>query len=200
MGEATNLRRDAGARWGAGQAVDTFELTKLAGAVLVAAMVTQIIDMVGNAVYGPEELEKSVYVATTETEAAAAAPAEGQAEPSLAALLAAAEVDRGRRIAKKCAACHDLTKGGPNKIGPNLWGMVGAPKAHREAFAYSTALSGLGGTWTYDELFRFLENPKAYAPKNKMVFPGVKKPADRADLIAYLRSLSDSPPPLPAVE
>lgn len=180
--------------------MDRFEFTKLAGAILLAVMVTTIIGMIGNAVYSPEELEKSVYiVAATEEEPAGAAPAEEE-EPSLAALLAAADADRGRKVAKKCIACHDLTKGGPNKIGPNLWGIVGAPQAGREDFAYSSALKGLGGTWTDEEIFRFLESPRAYAAKNKMIFPGVKNAADRADVIAFLRSLSDSPPPLPSPE
>ena len=126
---------------------------------------------------------------------AAAAPAGGG---DLAALLAAADPAQGQTVAKKCAACHNFEKGGPNKVGPNLWDIVGAKHAHKEDYSYSDAIKGMADKeWTYAELDAFLTAPKAYAPGTKMTFVGIKKPEDRAALIAYLRSLSDSPKPLP---
>ncbi len=113
-------------------------------------------------------------------------------------LLKAADPAAGAKVAAKCKACHGFDKGGPNKVGPNLWDIVGAKQAHLgDAFKYSDALKGLGGEWTYDALDKFLTAPKEYVPGTKMVFPGLKKPEDRAAVIAYLRSLSDSPKPLP---
>jgi cytochrome c len=130
--------------------------------------------------------------AATET---AAAPAGGG---DLAALLAAADPAQGQTVAKKCAACHNFEKGGPNKVGPNLWDIVGAKHAHKGDYSYSDAIKGMADKeWSYAELDAFLTAPKAYAPGTKMTFPGIKKPEDRAAVIAYLRSLSDSPKPLP---
>lgn len=127
----------------------------------------------------------------------AAAPGEGGAADGIAALLASADPANGEKIAKRCVACHSFDKGGPNKVGPNLWGIVGAPQAHSPDFKYSDALAGLGGTWTYQDLDAYIASPKDYAPGNKMAFAGLKKPKERADLIAWLRTLSDQPLPLP---
>ncbi|MFM9844341.1 MAG: c-type cytochrome [Dongiaceae bacterium] len=125
----------------------------------------------------------------------AAAPAGGG---DLAALLAAADPAQGQTVAKKCAACHNFEKGGPNKVGPNLWAIVGAKHAHKEDYAYSEIIKSMADKeWSYAELDAFLAAPKTYAPGTKMTFVGIKKPEDRAALIAYLRSLSDSPKPLP---
>jgi cytochrome c len=143
---------------------------------------------------------------TTETAAAPAEPA--AAEPTqqaaatgggdIAALLATADVAQGKAAAKKCAACHNFEKGGPNKIGPNLWDIVGAKHAHKEDFKYSDAIKGMADKeWSYAELDAFLTAPKQYAPGTKMAFPGIKKPEERAAVIAYLRSLSDNQKPLP---
>jgi cytochrome c len=128
-----------------------------------------------------------------EQQAAATPPGGGIGD-----LLKAADPAAGAKVAAKCKACHGFDKGGPNKVGPNLWDIVGAKQAHLgDAFKYSDALKGLGGEWTYDALDKFLAAPKEYVPGTKMVFPGLKKPEDRAAVIAYLRSLSDSPKPLP---
>jgi cytochrome c len=130
--------------------------------------------------------------ATTGEQTAATPPAGGVAD-----LVKAADPAAGEKVAAKCKACHSFEKGGPNKVGPNLWNIVGAKQAHLDDFKYSDAIKGLGGQWTYDELDKYLTSPREYAPGTKMVFPGIKKPEDRAAVIAYLRSLSDSPQPLP---
>jgi cytochrome c len=112
-------------------------------------------------------------------------------------LLASASADGGKKAFKKCKSCHSTEKGGKNKVGPNLWGIVGKAKASGAGYKYSGALKGLGGNWSYKDLDAFLTKPKAFAKGTKMTFAGVKSPADRAALLAYLRSLSGSPQPLP---
>lgn len=132
--------------------------------------------------------------AAASSEQTAAAPAGG----GLADLLKAADPAAGQKVAAKCKACHDFTNGGPNKVGPNLWDIVGAKHAHKADFSYSDALKGMADKdWSYEELDKFLSAPKDYAPGTKMAFAGIKKPEDRAALIAWLRSLSDAPKPLP---
>ena len=130
-------------------------------------------------------------------------PAEG-AKPEAAApaepiekLLASASVEKGETSAKKCIACHTFTKGGPNRVGPNLWGIVGRPKGSEAGFAYSDAIKKKGGNWTIDDLSAFLTNPRAFAPGTKMTFVGLSKGSERADVIAYLNTLADNPAPLP---
>jgi cytochrome c len=132
--------------------------------------------------------------------ATSAAPSGGPAAPEadLKILLASADPTAGEKVFTKCKACHNAEKGGANQVGPNLWNVVGAPIAHHEAYNYSAALAGKsGGKWTYDELNTYLTSPKSFAPGTKMTFAGLSKPEDRANVIAFLRSRSDSPPPLP---
>jgi len=133
--------------------------------------------------------------------AAPSAPAAATGGPSgegtVPALLASADAGDGKKIFRKCKACHTADKGGRHKVGPNLWDVVGRAKAGAGGYRFSGVLAGLGGTWTFADLDAFLARPKAFAPGTKMTFRGVKKAADRAALIAYLRSLSDSPKPLP---
>jgi cytochrome c len=117
--------------------------------------------------------------------------------------MAAALVDAGKTVFNKCAICHTVGKGEANKVGPNLWGIVGAVTAQHKDFQYSSAMAARGAEgkkWTYEELYRYLYAPKKYVPGTKMAFAGLKKDEDRANVIAYLRSLADSPLALPPVE
>ena len=145
--------------------------------------------------------ERPPRSAAVPAEAAAPAEATQQAAAtggSIAELLATADAAQGKTVAKKCGACHSFDKDGPNKVGPNLWDIVGAKHAHKADFNYSDAIKGMPDKeWTYAELDAFITAPKTYAPGTKMTFPGIKKPEERAALIAYLRSLSDNPKPLP---
>ena len=127
------------------------------------------------------------------------APAPAGAEP-IAVRMASADPKAGQADTMKlgCIACHSYNEGGKAGIGPNVYGVVGAPiGSHMEGYAYSAALKGKGGQWTYDELDKWLTKPAAYAPGTKMTYVGVADPKQRADLIAYLRTLSGSPVPLP---
>jgi len=130
------------------------------------------------------------------------APAAGAPAPDISALLASADVDAGKSDTAKlgCVACHSFNEGGKAGIGPNLYGIVGAPHAHMEGYAYSAVLKAKSGPWTYAELNEWLLKPSAYAPGTKMSFAGIANPKVRADVIAYLRSLSSNPEPLPAAD
>ena len=116
------------------------------------------------------------------------------------ALLEGADIAKGEKITKACAACHSFEKGGPVKQGPNLWNIVMADKAAAAGFDYSDALKEKGGKWDYDSLNKFLWKPKKYASGTKMNFIGLKKPEDRAAIIAWLRQQADSPAALPSAE
>lgn len=179
--------------------MDSFEINKMVGAALFALLIIMGVNQVGNMLVHPKKLAEAAYKIDVPDAPAAggAAPAAEEADPPVAGLLAAASVDGGKKAFGKCAACHSVDKGGPAKVGPNLYDIVQAPKGHMAGFAYSDGLKKTGGEWTYDSLYAFLKNPKAYAPGTKMAYAGSKSAKERADLIAYLRSLSDSPKPLP---
>ena len=98
---------------------------------------------------------------------------------------------------KQCFTCHTIDKGGPNKVGPNQWNIVGRKKASHEGFSYSSALQAKGGDWTYEDIDHMIYKPQAFVRGTKMAFAGLPKEQDRADVIAYLRTMSDNPPPLP---
>ena len=182
--------------------MDTFEWNKIAGGILAAMLALYVINGLGNLAVDPRAPETVAYpvremegVAAEATAAAEGAVAEEI--PSLAALLAAADVERGVKVARKCVACHTFEQGGKNKVGPNLWNVVGRDMAMMEGFSYSSAMKGAEGAWSFASLDEFLTRPKKFMPGNKMTFPGLKKAVDRANVIAYLRTLSDSPRPLP---
>ena len=118
----------------------------------------------------------------------------------LPVLLASASADSGAKIGKRCVACHTFDKDGPNRTGPNLWGIVGAPVAQKDGFSYSGALkdaASSGKIWGFEELDKYIENPKGYIPGNSMNFAGLKKPEQRAALLLYLRAQADAPAALP---
>ena len=121
-----------------------------------------------------------------------------EAEQPIAFYLASADPAHGEQVFKKCVACHTADKGGANMLGPNLWGVLGEPIGQGRGFAFSPALSGVGGTWTWDNMSEWLKSPKGFAPGTKMTFAGLGNPEDRAAVILFLNQKSDSPEPLPA--
>lgn len=172
---------------------------KVWGAALVALTVALAIGIGINEVTHSDHLDIKAYaVAVPESgETPAAAPAEEVLDP-VAPLLASADLAAGEKTFKRCTACHSIEKGGPNKQGPNLYGVVGNQPGTHDGFSYSDGIKALGGEWTYDKLNAFLAKPKDLVPDTKMNFPGFKSVKDRANVIAFLRAQSDNPVPLPA--
>ena len=178
-----------------------YELNKIAGAVLFALLVLFGTRTVSDIIFAPHAPEKPGYEIEVAEEATEGAPAPQQeAVVALANLLQQASVERGQRSAKKCAACHTFDQGGASRVGPNLYNMVGRPLGAEQGFAYSQALKDKGGAWNYEDVDHFIEAPRAYLPGTKMAFAGISRPAERADLILYLRSLSPDPAALPEPE
>lgn len=179
--------------------MDSFELNKMAGAVLFALLVLFGARTISDIIFAPHKPEKPGYEVAVPDHADTDAGKgdDGKDAVPLAVLLAGGSAEKGQSAAKKCAACHTFDSGGANKIGPNLHGIVGRALASVDGFSFSDALKNKGGSWGYAELDAFLANPKAAVPGTKMAFAGVKKAQERADVILYLRSLGGSPPPLP---
>jgi len=183
-------------------------VAKLLGAVVIAVGAASGAYAFGSVAVSPQSLPKNVFVVdmTTLAPPAAAAPMAGMAPMSAAAesitpiagLLASANTDAGQKYAKVCSTCHSFGKGEAAKMGPNLYGIVGLKHAHMEGYAYSAAMKSMAkDTWTFEELNHFLFKPSAHIPGTKMPFAGIKSDSDRANVIAWLRTLSDKPEPLP---
>jgi cytochrome c len=169
----------------------------IAGWVLAAGIAALGLSVVTGEYFHAERPEKMGYTVEG-VEAEAAAGDAVAAEQPAAFYLAKADPAKGADVFKKCGACHSDQKGGPNQIGPQLWGVVGRPVGTEAGFSYSDGLKAHTGPWTFDELFQWLKSPKAYAAGTKMTFAGLSKPEDRANVIAYLNTESDKPLPLPA--
>lgn len=177
----------------------SLEFNKALAAVLTAGIIASGTGVVSRMIYHPHVPEERAYpIDMTALEAAGGEAAQEQEETaSISELLATASADSGASVAKKCAACHNFEEGKGAKIGPDLWGVVGRDIASMPDFSYSSALSEKEGAWDYEKLNSFITSPRDWAPGTKMTFAGLRKGEDRADVIMYLRSLSDSPAPLP---
>lgn len=186
--------------------MDSFEFNKVLGALLGTAFVAFSISIVADSIFASPVPEKPGFAieAAEEGAGAAAGGAEAPAAISVAELLAKADAQAGEAVFKKCAACHSIEKGGPNKVGPDLWAVVNRPIASHEGFAYSGAMKEFsqGGSvvWDFEHLNNFLASPKGYIKGTAMGFAGVKKDEERANLLAYLNSQSDTPAPLPTAD
>lgn len=182
--------------------MDSFTINKIAGAMLGTFLFLFVIRLVSEQIFPESEshgAEKAEAEAPADgaTPGTAQAPAAAEAEISLAVALAAANADNGGKVFKKCGACHSVIAADGNKIGPNLHGVVGRKVASATGFSYSPGMTGHGGEWTAERLDKYLANPKAAVPGNKMAFAGLKKITERADVILFLRSNSPNAAPLP---
>lgn len=188
--------------------MNTMTLNKIAAAILLAGVIAMTTGFVTRLIHpaassghhGAHDGDKPrVLAAYVQEDAAGAssAPAAPAGPEPIAPLLAAADVAAGQKVFKKCAACHSVEKGGPNKVGPGLYGVVGNDIATHAGFSYSGVLEELPGAWDYAALNHFLWKPKDFAKGTKMAFAGIRRASDRAALIAYLRAQDDSPEPLP---
>jgi cytochrome c len=170
----------------------------VAGCVLASALLAMVIGKVSNAVVHPHKLDKPAIAVADEAAAPAAPGAPAQELAPIGPKLAGANIEKGKALyQQQCFICHTIDKGGANKVGPNQWDVVGKKKASHPGFSYSTALQAKGGEWTYEDLNHMIFKPTAFVRGTKMAYAGLAKEQDRADLIAYLRTMADSPKPLP---
>jgi cytochrome c len=178
--------------------VNSHDLNKVAMGVLMALLFVIGLNNLSEVVFHENPMEANAYpIDVASVASASVADVAMDAGHTIEEALQTASIDKGMSVFKKCAACHTPEQGGKNKIGPNLWGVVGKDIATTGEFGYSDAMLAQEGNWSYEFLNTYLTKPKDVIPKNKMVFAGLKKPNDRASVILYLRSLSNTPIDLP---
>ena len=180
--------------------MDSFELNKIIGAILLVALLVIGIGKVSDLVFKINKPEKSNYKVELDVESA---ETKGDEEPvqreivDIAALLSTGDLAHGEKVFKKCSACHSIKSGGGNKIGPALYNVVGRKVGVLDDYKYSKALAEYEKNWSFEELNGFLLKPKDWIKGTKMAYAGLRKEKDRASVILYLNKYSDSPLPLP---
>jgi cytochrome c len=177
--------------------MDSFELNKILGAILGTCLILLAVNISAGAIFAPVNPAKPGYDIPVPKEAAKGEAQPATKEEPIEVRLASASTDKGQNSAKVCLACHTFEKNGPNKVGPNLWGVIGRARGSHPGFAYSAAMKAKGGEWTVEDLDKFLTDPKGFVPGTAMGFAGFARGNQRADVIAYLNTLSDDPKPLP---
>ena len=182
--------------------MNSWEMNKVIGAVLGTVLFILAIKMIVMPVvfYVPPPSKPGYVVQgveeATNTSTAAQAPAQ-EAVPDFGTVLPKADMAAGQQVAQRCAQCHDWSKGGPDKIGPNLWSVIDRARGSKPGYAYSSAMSSAHDPWTFEKLFVYLKSPASLVPGTKMAFAGLRSTQDRINLLAYLRTQSDSPVPIP---
>ncbi len=180
--------------------MDSLEVNKAIASILVAGIAFMVSGFIGDILVAPHALKKpAIEIAGAPAETASAAQPQTPKAPPIVPLLASADVAKGKQLVETdCTICHTFNKGGQPKVGPNLYGIVGDPRAHEKGFDYTEGLQKLGGKWTYPHLDQWLYDPHTVVPGTRMAFSGIKNTKERADVIAYLRTLSPHPVPLPS--
>jgi cytochrome c len=176
--------------------MDSDFTNKILMAVLSTCLALVALNIAAGAVFSPEKPAKPGFEVAVQEHNTGEQKAQEPSQP-IEVRLASSSPERGQSAAKVCLACHSFDKGGPNKQGPNLWGVVGRPRASEPGFSYSAAMKAKGGEWSFEELDKFLTSPKSYIPGTAMGFAGLSRDTQRADVINYLHTLSDKPVDLP---
>ena len=179
--------------------MDSFELNKIIAAILMVALLVIGIGKISNVIFYVEKPKTPGYAVEIEQVASTSTSTENAAveKIDISSLMAMGDAAAGKKIFKKCAACHSITKGGKNKIGPALYNVVGRKVGEVTDYKYSKALAAYNKEWNFEELNGFLIKPAKYIKGTKMAYAGLKKEKDRASIIKYLNQNSDSPVPLP---
>ena len=177
--------------------MNSFELNKIMGALLATCLGVLTLNIAAGAIFTPGKLEKPGYAVAVPDKPGATDTAKPEPAEPLPVRLAVSDPQKGQAAAKQCAACHTFEKGGANRVGPNLYGIVDRAKGSVAGFNYSAALKAKGGSWTFDDLDQFVASPKAWLPGTSMGYAGLARGGQRADLINYLHTLADSLVPLP---
>lgn len=177
--------------------MNSFELNKILGAILGTCLIVLSLNIAAGAIFAPEKPAKPGYAIAVQEHGAGDKAVAKEPEQPMEAMMASASMEKGQATAKQCAACHTFEKGGPNRVGPNLWNIVGRPKASAAGFNYSAAMKAKGGAWTFGDLYAYLANPRGFIPGTNMTFAGLSRGQQRADVIDFLRSHADSPVPMP---
>ena len=179
--------------------MDSFELNKIIAAILMVALLVIGIGKISNVIFYVEKPKTPGYAVEVEQVASTSTSTENTAveKIDISSLMTMGDVVAGKKIFKKCAACHSITKGGKNKIGPALYNVVGRKVGEVTDYKYSKALAAYDKEWNFEELNGFLTKPAKYIKGTKMAYAGLKKEKDRASIIKYLNQNSDSPVPLP---
>ena len=179
--------------------MDSFELNKIIAAILMVALLIIGLNKVADGIFHVEKPEKPGYKieVVAQSTTSSSGTEEKTEEIDIAALMAMGDIDHGKKVFKKCAACHSIAQGGGNKIGPKLYNIVGRATGSISDYKYSKALASYGKEWTFEELNSFLIKPSTWIKGNKMGFAGLKKDEDRASVILYLNQNSDGPKELP---
>ena len=177
--------------------MDALRINKIAAALLSGVLLIMVFGKIGNILVNPKtEMSNAYPIEVPEKNQIKSKVVEEVVIEPILALLATADLESGQKISKKCVACHGFDAGGPNKVGPNLYNIVNKDQGKAD-YAYSKVLASLSGKWSYEELNKFLYKPKLYSKGTKMNYAGLSKTKDRANLIAWLRTKSDSPVSLP---
>jgi len=179
--------------------MDSFELNKIIAAVLMVALLVIGLGKFADGIFHVKKPKNPGYQVEVKTQLASKASqaTEVVEKINISALMAQGDIASGKKIFKKCAACHSINKGGPNKIGPALYDVVGRKVGALADYKYSKTLASYGKEWSFEELNGFLIKPSAYLKGTKMSYAGLRKEVDRASVIKYLNQKGDNPKPLP---
>jgi cytochrome c len=177
--------------------MDSFELNKIMGAILGTCLFVLSLSIVSNGIFAAHPPKKAGYEIAVKDDKAGATQAAAEPQIPLANLLNEANPEKGASVARQCVACHEFAKGGANKVGPGLYGVVNNDVGTHAGFNYSSGMKNKKGKWTFEDLDKFLENPSKTVPGTSMTFLGIRRATDRAAVIVYLNKQSDSPAELP---